>query len=879
MVKRFRRSAAGYDEQLPSDIRPPAVLKRTLDYLFNEIIGGPEPLAIVHKFVWDRTRGIRNDFSIQQVTKSEDLRIAIECFERIARFHILSLHQLSRTDLKDNEFDHHQEREQLNNTLLSLMYYYDDSRHKLMSPNEAEFRAYCIVFEVQDQRPDLEDRAQNWPRSILVDPRVQTAMKLYAAAGNTSDEQGPLRPRTSFLTAQANTGGFWSVISSNAVSYLTACVAEIYFNMVRTIALEAIWKAYKGKRGGSSKMEDWILTDLTKALGFDDEDQTAQFCEEHEFVIAENDMGDAYIDLGSVSGGQLRGTFLLCVSGMSANVRTDSNPRRKQIFSRALVEPKRLGRTLPAIINGVTASQAQTRGMIEESSDAEYASDGNESLFLNGESDIEQRRSQSRSRSNSPQKAETNNKPPSLNPVASPFQPTTVFGKPSGKPNPFQPMSTTSSLDTPMSIFSRQNSTEPAPVTFAMKEAPKFNPFQKPTATSSEDRLPTTNPSDDRGTPAFNPFQKPAESASRSTPANTNPFSSTETPAFSFFPTSGAEKVDATAVQAVGPPNSQPLPAAALLDRPSSPLTGNAPARQTPEENSSGTLFTWPQPVLSANGAIPSTMNFNSPTVKPNTNALFAPQAEAPKLSFGTSPLFQHFSDTPKNGGLATESKSLDTTISQTQQSPFAFSSPNLSSSETDLSIQKTAALPSSPSPPTPPTHSNTFFNPSSTHRHSLPSTSQSVTESIKSQSSPFPSAVSTSSNSLPNSTVNSKSPFQPSTKPSAARLQRDTSSSTSTISPKAFTAPPASQPLITPQRPDPKPKALDELAGGLMHEDGGLLQQFVEFTVAPIIRSSLIKYEDEKSWAIASQCSWPVNSYLTQQLILRRRVSCYLAS
>ena len=310
MVKRFRRSAAGYDEQLPSDIRPPSVLKKTLDYLINGVIGGAEPLAAVHKFVWDRTRGIRNDFSIQQVSKTEDIRIAIDCFERIARFHILCLHQLSRTDLKDNEFDHHQEREQLNNTLLSLIYYYDDSRHKLVSPNEAEFRAYCIIFEIQDQRPDLEDRAQSWPRQVLRDPRVQTALKIYAAAGNTSDEQGPLRPRTPFLTAQANCGGFWNAVRSNAVSYLMACVAEIYFNLVRSTALEVIWKAYKGKRGGSTKIGDWILPDLTKTLGFDSDDQTAQFCEEHEFVIEENETGDCYIDLGSVIGGRLRGMSL-----------------------------------------------------------------------------------------------------------------------------------------------------------------------------------------------------------------------------------------------------------------------------------------------------------------------------------------------------------------------------------------------------------------------------------------------------------------------------------------------------------------------------------------------------------------------------------------
>ena len=307
MVKRFRRSAAGYDEQLPSDIRPPLVLKKTLDYLINDVVGGSDPLSAVHKFVWDRTRGIRNDFSIQQVTRTEDLRIAIDCFERIARFHILSLHQLSRTDIKDNEFDHHQEREQLNNTLLSLMYYYDDSRHKLMSPNEAEFRAYCIIFEIQDQRPDLEDRVQCWPRPILKDQRVQIALKLYAAAGNTSDEQGPLRPRTPFALAQANASGFWTLLKSNSVSYLTACVAEIYFNLVRSSALYIIWKAYKAKRGGSMRVEDWTLNDVTLVLGFDDNDQSAQFCEEHDFSVAESDKGDAFLDLSSVAGGTISG--------------------------------------------------------------------------------------------------------------------------------------------------------------------------------------------------------------------------------------------------------------------------------------------------------------------------------------------------------------------------------------------------------------------------------------------------------------------------------------------------------------------------------------------------------------------------------------------
>src|SRR5271155_4971486 len=262
MIKRFRRSAAGYDEQLPSDIRTPATLKATLDYLLDKVVGGEERLASVQKFVWDRTRGIRNDFSIQQVSKDEDVKIAVDCFERIARFHILSLHMLSNPEnLHEGEnFDAHQEREQLNNTLLSLIYYYDDYRHKIPFPNEAEIRAYCIIFELQSQHPDLEDRMQSWPMALLEDGRVRTAFRLFSAAGNTIFDQGPLRPIKPSSIAQGNAGTFWKILHSKAVSYLMACVAEIYFNQVRFTALEGLWRSAKSSPASvQARTQDWTL--------------------------------------------------------------------------------------------------------------------------------------------------------------------------------------------------------------------------------------------------------------------------------------------------------------------------------------------------------------------------------------------------------------------------------------------------------------------------------------------------------------------------------------------------------------------------------------------------------------------------------------------
>ena len=119
MVKKFRRAAAGIEEQLPSDLRKPHVLSQTCDYLFNEVIANAPELGRVHNFVWDRTRAIRNDFTILQVSAPEDLSHAVDCLERIARFHILSLHQMAGVKEKDFTYNWQQDREQLDRTLVS----------------------------------------------------------------------------------------------------------------------------------------------------------------------------------------------------------------------------------------------------------------------------------------------------------------------------------------------------------------------------------------------------------------------------------------------------------------------------------------------------------------------------------------------------------------------------------------------------------------------------------------------------------------------------------------------------------------------------------------------------------------------------------------
>ncbi|KAL6233837.1 hypothetical protein BDW75DRAFT_214053 [Aspergillus navahoensis] len=375
MLKRFRRSAAGYDEQLPSDIRTPRTLLQTMNYLTRHVIGGPEPLGIIHKFVWDRTRSIRNDFSVQQLTQEEDVKIAVTCLERIARFHIVSLHLLS-SPANEEPFDRHQEREQLNNTMLSLMYYYDDNRGRISFPNEDEFRAYYIIFSIHDQRPDLEARVQKWPPELRNAPRVRVALELFAAAGNTWEYQGTLDAKRPNAIAQGFYARFFSLVNSPGVSYLMACVAEIYFNHMRQTAIRSIWKGYcRYPSSQQHKNEEWTIDELTNVLCFDDNDQTIQFCAEQDLQFAENANGELYLNWGSRP-----------VDSVAFQPSSDHS------FSENYVEWKRSGRTLVAVVLGLNVREAAALGMIDKSSLSERASalapekqmsiDNDDSLFV-----------------------------------------------------------------------------------------------------------------------------------------------------------------------------------------------------------------------------------------------------------------------------------------------------------------------------------------------------------------------------------------------------------------------------------------------------------------------------------------------------------------
>lgn len=467
MVKIFKRSAAGDEEQLPSDLRPPTILRRTCDYLFNDLIGNSSSLAKVHNFVWNRTRAIRRDFSIQQLSKPEDLEIAIDCYERIARFHILSLHELAQANKPYPEYDYKQDREQLDKTLLSLMQYYDDSRSRVDLRNEAEFRAYCVIFQLQDFTPDLEDRVQTWPASVAGDARVQTALQVYAAAGSAADVKGPLK--TSAIEqfhAQQDWQAFFTTIESTAVSFLLGCVAEIFFNHVRHQVLDCLVRSAPRLRAkGPNNANHFLdLEELVDLLAFDDQDEVIRFCGRYDFPIVRQDDGCQYVNISSSA-------------GVSLSAPQAAAPPLKS----SLVENKRYGRTFPALINGLNVKAACEAGLVREDDYTQQAIQEEEMDDVSGDSangaDEEEEdahslfipdTSKAIPRETSPFSSATNNS----SAQSSTLTPTSFsFGKPSGGTQP------TPTFRSPFAPASNLSSMAPE-----VEQQSVFSSFTKPVA-------------------------------------------------------------------------------------------------------------------------------------------------------------------------------------------------------------------------------------------------------------------------------------------------------------------------------------------------------------------------------------------------------------
>ncbi|PPQ99374.1 hypothetical protein CVT24_009204 [Panaeolus cyanescens] len=227
-VKMYERAAG--DKTIPSDLRPPIVLKRTLDYLFHDLLlrGG---FSATCSFIRDRSRSVRNDFTMQHITGP----LAIECHDRCARFHILVLH----FERDKPHFSIPMEEQQLMNTLQSLKEFYMDQRGKYQSRTELEMRVYHRLIHIRDQR----ERHDDIPQHILNNPVFKLTTQFRE---HVQKQSAPISKVSKLVVGPEGMQIFGQLASilmqegNKIMAYLVACILERLFGKETIDDIESI---------------------------------------------------------------------------------------------------------------------------------------------------------------------------------------------------------------------------------------------------------------------------------------------------------------------------------------------------------------------------------------------------------------------------------------------------------------------------------------------------------------------------------------------------------------------------------------------------------------------------------------------------------------
>ncbi|KAI1333678.1 SAC3/GANP/Nin1/mts3/eIF-3 p25 family-domain-containing protein [Xylariaceae sp. FL0016] len=325
MVKRHARSAAGQEAELPMDVRSFATVRRTLDYMIDELVHTEPDLCIRHNFVWDRTRGLRKDLGLQKFNLTSDERDDnIYTLETIARFHATALHLLSREEIRPEDFSVQQEVEQLGKTLISLKELYEDClADGIECENEAEFLGYLVLLNAHE--PQIRSQVEGWGTRIWNQDGMRTAMCLVESIQNTLDAHGPLAPTAPSELALNIGSMFFSIIESPQISYTMACIAEVQFNRVRRSMAKVLVNAYSR---GKHTPKDLTPAFLQERFHFDSEEEAIDYFGKQGFQFEGGD-GNRYMVVRKSQ------PFL------DAHIPHPSSHR--------LVERKRCGRTLPVL--------------------------------------------------------------------------------------------------------------------------------------------------------------------------------------------------------------------------------------------------------------------------------------------------------------------------------------------------------------------------------------------------------------------------------------------------------------------------------------------------------------------------------------------------
>uniref|UniRef100_A0A7N8YBL0 SAC3 domain containing 1 n=1 Tax=Mastacembelus armatus TaxID=205130 RepID=A0A7N8YBL0_9TELE len=172
-VKEYSRPAAGKDSTNPSDLRPPAVLLKTVCYLIDDIAASRtlHPWSEIYGFVFDRVRAVKQDMIIQRLSGLDCVAI----LERTVRFFIYSSYHLCGEPLQLYDPCINDTHLQENLSWLFECYATETEPH----PNQEEFQALGLLYNLGSTQ--ATQHIMGLPERLRSTPAVKLALSINRA--------------------------------------------------------------------------------------------------------------------------------------------------------------------------------------------------------------------------------------------------------------------------------------------------------------------------------------------------------------------------------------------------------------------------------------------------------------------------------------------------------------------------------------------------------------------------------------------------------------------------------------------------------------------------------------------------------------------------
>ncbi|GAY54217.1 hypothetical protein CUMW_155010 [Citrus unshiu] len=167
-----------------------------------------------------QTRSVRQDLIMQNIVNDK----AINMFEKIVKFHVISHHKL-RSSCSSSSISplHYLNLEQLTKALTSLYNLYEANRSsKPIHEKEAEFRSFYVLLHLDSNGQPVGESLSLWFRHVP-SPIIKSKEMWFARQALRYFQMGNYRRFLSTVAAEA--------------SYLQYCIIEPYIDEVRSLAL------------------------------------------------------------------------------------------------------------------------------------------------------------------------------------------------------------------------------------------------------------------------------------------------------------------------------------------------------------------------------------------------------------------------------------------------------------------------------------------------------------------------------------------------------------------------------------------------------------------------------------------------------------------